>query len=160
MAEMQKNSEQVATQIHLELLDRTGNALMNGDFDGFLSCFLLPLTLSTQGGPTRISDENDFLPIFEGNWRRIQHLNVTEYSRACVSACFIDDKTIYAVHETRLLSGHALVRPAVPAFSILKKVESVWKVWDQEYAIGSIEELRNDIGVVPAGLRRASASAA
>ena len=139
MLKTQEAQSLEARRIHEELLERTGHALLTEEFESYLECFSIPLNIITLSGRKSVTSPDDLKVIFDGVSARISRFNVTHFSRNCLSAVFVGDQTIHAAHQTRMVSGSVLVGPAIPAFSVIKKIGSSWKVSDQEYAVQSLE---------------------
>lgn len=124
-----------AREIAEYLLNRSGRALMSGDFPLFASCFALPQTMETFEGRRLISTRDDLLSVFEGVRAHLAREGVTEMARHCVAAAFIDAETISATHETRLIRGDQLIQRPYPVLSVVRRQNDLWQVGNTIYAI-------------------------
>lgn len=128
------NTEQTATQIHQDLLDRTGSCLMSGEFDGFHPCFLFPFELETEGGTRLLQMHDDARPIFDAIHTHIVQMRITIFARNSVSASFRHPDQIVATHETRMISDGLLIEESFPALSILQRhADGSWKIRSASY---------------------------
>lgn len=123
------------------LLEKTGAALMSGDFETFQACFILPQEMETFEGLQRIETTAQLRKIYDAVRRYHARLAVTYMARNCLEAEYRDDDTVEATHETRLLSGQRLIQRPFPVFSVLKRVDGVWHVASTKYAIVDAPEL-------------------
>lgn len=126
---------ETAREVHDFLLDRTGSALMSGDFDMFASCFALPQEIHTFDGSRLIKAPEDLRKIFNDVRAHFKSHNVTELVRTIMDAEFRDPDTVATTHVSRPLNGSLITQDPYPVFSILKRVNGVWKVAHSEYAI-------------------------
>ncbi len=117
------------------LLDRTGRALMTGDAALYSSCMALPQHVETFDGRVYCETAAHLERIFFAVVDHMHKTGVTDLVRHCVSSRFIDPDTVEATHESRVLVGNNMIQPAFPVFSILKRIEGVWKVSYCMYAI-------------------------
>lgn len=124
-----------AKDVSENLLDRTGKALMSGDFDLFASCFVLPHVIETFQGRRTVETVDDLKKVFDGVTAYFRQKNVTELARHCVEAEFRDDDTIVATHMSRVVSGARLVQKPYPVLSVLRKIGENWIISDSMYAI-------------------------
>lgn len=116
-------------------LDRTGTALMTGDFDLFASCFLLPQKMETFQGRRDIETLSDLREVFDGVTLHFKRKNATQLERHCIEARFRDPDTVVSTHMSRLVSGSSLVQKPYPVMSVLKRVDGIWQISDSMYAI-------------------------
>jgi len=129
-----------AKDVSEHLLQRSGDALMTGDFDTFLTCFLLPQKLGTFDGLREVATQEDVREVFD-NVRAHFHANhVTDMVRQCVDARFRTPDEVAATHVSRLLSGTTLLYEPYPVFSILKRRHGVWQVAHSEYAMSENDQ--------------------
>ena len=124
-----------ARDVSEHLLERTGRAIMAGDFAGFAACFALPQEIDTFVGPRKIETLEELEATFKDVGRHYRSLGVTQLVRHCVDARFRDEDTVESTHETRLLNGDILAQAPFPVFSILKRTDEGWKIASGQYAI-------------------------
>ena len=124
-----------ARAVSRHLLEVTGRGLMSGDFALFAPCFLLPQDIATYEGSRTVTTHEELRAVFDGVRAHFRTQGVTDMVRECVAAEFQGPDTIQATHQSWLLSGGRLVQPSYPAFSILRRVQGIWKVAFSQYAI-------------------------
>lgn len=118
------------------LLDRTGTALMTGDFGLFATCFHLPQQMETFDSCRDVRTLDDLKLVFDGVTAYFRQKNVTQLARHCVEAAYRDTDTIVSTHMSRVVSGSALVQKPYPVMSLLRRDgDGLWKVSDSMYAI-------------------------
>jgi hypothetical protein len=128
-------SPEAAKKISEDLLERTRLGLIEGDFDTFAACFVLPHEVDTIDGRRMIRTPEEFRKMFNNIVRFFEETGVTELSRQCIEASFKDENTIGATHKSRVLKGEVLVQDPYPAYSILKCFDGHWKVTFSQYSI-------------------------
>ncbi len=131
---MQDHTKDAAT-IASDLLERSGNALMSGDFQAFADCFNLPQQFETYQGPQCAETLDDLRRVFDQVRAHFACTGVTDMARTVVHAEFKGQDIVEAVHESRLLSRNTLLRGPYPVFSTIKRTDGVWKVDGASYAI-------------------------
>ena len=119
-----------------ELLEITGLALLEGDFEQFSQCFSLPLNLETIEGMRTVTSTDEFFEVFEDVRRYMDDTNVVDYVRTVISASFTDDDTIGSIHIcNEIYEGGVLERPAYPVRSVIRRIGSHWKIVSCFYVI-------------------------
>lgn len=119
-----------------ELLEMTGLALLEGNFEQFSTCFSLPLSLETIEGIRTVTTPDEFLEVFEDVRRYMHDTNVVDFVRTVISASFTNDDTIGSVHIcNEIYEGGVLERPAYPVRSIIRRIGSDWKIVSCFYVI-------------------------
>lgn len=121
--------------IHQALLDRTGKAYLEGDFDSFATCFLLPQHVATHDGTRYLETRDDLRAMFLSMRAFFAERGATRLDRWNVATDFDGPDTIRATHESRLMAGEVVIQTAYPAYSILKWHEGAWKVAFSQYAV-------------------------
>ncbi len=125
-----------ARAITQELLDRGGRGLLQGDFEAYLSCFLLPMAVETYESRRLISTTEEMRAVFEALRRHFRAIGLTDLARHCVSASFQNRDTIWETHETRMVChGAILPHDPFPSFAVLSQTEAGWKMTHSQYAI-------------------------
>lgn len=125
----------LAKEIAEDLLHRTGDALISGDFEAFIDCFHLPHSVLTANGENKLETAADAERVFKSVREFHKRAGVTEMVRNSIAAEFCDPDTINATHETRLLSQNRFVEEPYPVFSVLRKIDGKWVGVSSEYAI-------------------------
>ena len=131
---------ETAREVSEHLLERTGQAMISGDKNAFLSCFSLPQEIQTFEGSRLITTEADLLQVFRAVRTHYEKIGITEMVRHCVEAAFSDPHTVIATHETRLVRGNVITQKPFPVLSVLRFDQSGWRIASSSYAI----EDRND----------------
>ena len=124
-----------AREVSEFLLERTGTALLQDNFDAFLSCVFLPQKIETFAGQRLITSPDELRQVFRAVRAYHRKNGVTDIVRHCVEAAFKDPYTVTATHETRLLSGDIMTQDPYPGFSTLKFDGKTWRITGMSYAI-------------------------
>lgn len=124
-----------AKDVAEHLLETTGTALMSGEFELFLSCFLLPNEICTSDGCRMIRTAEDLRDMFDGVRQHFRVQNVTHLIRNCIGAEFIDPDTIRSTHVSRLVSGTLYCQEPYPVISTVNRTGGAWLISHSEYAI-------------------------
>jgi len=130
-----------AKDVSEHLLDRTGTAMMADDFDAFAECFAVPHEIHTFEGHHLLETRADLREVFDRVRAYYLRENVSDMVRHCVSAEFRNEKTVAAVHESRLVSGDRLVQDPYSVLSIICFVEGTWQITRSDYAIDNPKAL-------------------
>ncbi|QFT59139.1 hypothetical protein FIU94_09910 [Sulfitobacter sp. THAF37] len=118
------------------LLQRSGPALMRGDFDTFASCFILPQNIETFEGRCFVNDRETLHKIFCAVRENYRQRGVTQVVRHCLEAEFKSKNRVEALHEARVYRGDELLQPPYQTFSWLERRDGEdWKVAYSLYAI-------------------------
>ena len=133
------NQDAEARLIAEDLLERTADALISGDFEAFHPCFVLPQIIDTSAGQVELRTLKDLRRTFDGVRGYHHRLSVTDIVRRCISADFVDPDTVMSTHSARLLSGSFLVNEAVPVLSRLQRTPEGWKIAATQYAVAEDE---------------------
>lgn len=124
-----------ARQVSEHLLECTGQALFNGEFETFCQYCLFPQTIQTFEGQRWIANAQEFEPIFKGVHAHLKKNGVTEMDRYCIEAEYRDEVTIETAHESRLVSRGVLVQAPYATYSVLKFNGTLWQIASSTYAI-------------------------
>ena len=122
-----------AKKIFDDLLHRAQWLIRAKDFDGYKEVFDLPFGLVNLDAAHVFSTPDDLGLIFENIQHRIFCLNLTSYFAVCLDARRVDETTIVATHETRMITDNLLVGDPVPSVAVLKYVRGQWlltEVWN------------------------------
>ena len=126
--------------ISQDLLNRSGHAYMTGDVNGFLSCFVLPHTISTFEAVNVITTEDGLRDVFHAMRRYLQSNGLTDLVRRCIRADFTEHDKVKAAHETRFLAGNRLFQGPSLGLSTIRLIDGAWRVSDAQYAIQDAPE--------------------
>lgn len=131
---MQQGSD-TAHIITRDLLDRSGEAFITGDFGLFRDCIALPYVVETFEGKRTIQNAFELLKLFEAV--RTHHLKtgVTHMARHVIVADFRTEDTIVATFETRLVNGTILTQDPYPTFAIIVRYDAGWRTNKMTFAI-------------------------
>ncbi len=148
-----------AREIAEDLLERTGTAMVAGDFPGFAECFHFPQDLDTFDGNITITSPTELKHVFFQVLECYQSLGVTNMVRHVVAAEFRGPAEIMSTHESRLFSGAALIKEPYVVLSVLKRKDGLWKIFRSQYAIADMPRLNTALlnknpGRAPANLQR------
>ena len=132
---------QAARMVAEGLLARTRDALMAGDAEDFCDCFLLPHRIELFDSSNVVETRDDLQAIFFAMRDYLLRHGITEMIRQCVDAEFTDDDTISTTHISRLLRGSELMQAPYPVYSIVRRIDGVWKIAHGKYAIANSPEL-------------------
>lgn len=130
------NNDRKAQEISVDVLNRSGTSLMDGDFDAFSVCFHTPSYVETFEGMRLLRTQADLRNVYDNVRKYYQDAGVTKIIRECISARFEDENTISNMHITRLYRDTGtLDRRPFPVSSTLVRVGAMWKVNRAQYAI-------------------------
>ena len=134
-------SQKAARKIAEELIYRTTDALIAGDFDTYLTCFDFPTTLESFEGNRAVNTPEDLEKVFVGIRQFLIVNNVTSLEHTFIEVEFAQSDTIHTLHETYALNGCTLVKEPFPIFSVLRHVNGRWRVTRSCYALPETNEL-------------------
>lgn len=132
---MKVRVEPKARAIAEDILEATRACLMAGDPRAMAGHFRFPHVIDTFSARCRIETVDDFVEMIRSVIDYMRSMDVTDLVRRVITAGFASDDTIHFSHESRMMSGHHLVQPPYPNFSILRRRGSVWQVASSQYAI-------------------------
>ena len=124
-----------AREVSEYLLQQTGTAFSQNDEDAFIQHFSLPNEIETFEGRKKINTPEDLRKVFRAVKAHYDKTGVTDVVRHCVEAAFIDETTVVATHETRLICGAMITRAPFPVLSVLKFNGTAWQIESSKYAI-------------------------
>ncbi|MEH6739804.1 MAG: hypothetical protein V7695_14845 [Sulfitobacter sp.] len=131
------NSEELARSIYQGLLEKIRFALNENNFSAYASYFALPHLVETFDAQFSIATEEELAVIFDKTRHSLALENIRDFARHCAIARFVDDETISAGHETRLITDQMEIQNSYPALSILKYIDGGWKITSSQYAASS-----------------------
>ncbi len=131
-----------AHDIAEDLLDRTGRAMDNGDFEAFESCFSRPVVMDTLEEKLLLQTREDVRRTFDAVRRFRAQNGVIKALRENVSAEFVDPQTIATTHVTRMLTAqNAILGQPYIAHSLLRNVNGTWQFNFCQYAVDDLPQL-------------------
>lgn len=140
------NGDAEAIAIHSRLLEDSRMGLVSADFDLYLSCFHLPNIVATWEGASVFETPADFRRVFDGMLTHLAALNVTRYERHCISAYFITDAKIEAIHESQIFNRDGFAALPSVAHSILELIRGQWQVTVSRYEVAGSPILQRSFG--------------
>ena len=135
-----------AIEIADDLLFRTGNALLSGDFVCFLECCRFPAVFETPVGVTVIRSASDLEHLFVRVRQTYVSKGVIDFARTILSAEFLTETSIGSTHVTLCLGkdGEPIGHP-FPAYSILTSIDETWRGQVCIYAILNNDDLSSSL---------------
>lgn len=126
------------TGLHIaeDLLARSGNGLLTGEYEAFGGCFGLPLKLSTDLGRVEVLSHDQLKETFFRIRWHYRAIGMTRMVRKCLAAEFLDDRTLICVHLTELFRGSELAQAPFNALSTVTPSDGDWKIVECAYSIG------------------------
>ncbi|KIN68690.1 hypothetical protein Z948_2421 [Sulfitobacter donghicola DSW-25 = KCTC 12864 = JCM 14565] len=124
-----------AKEISEMILEITGKALLAGDFDSFAARFHLPHFISSIESNTVLETHDELLHVFKKVTQDYAIKGITNLVRICDVAEYRSPTRIEATHIAHMMAGDDRIGHAIPCFSVLEKIEGVWKVSSSQYAV-------------------------
>ena len=124
-----------ATEISEMLLEMTGNAMLEKDFEAFARCFHLPHILETPDEKTVLKTRVALRALFDRVTHDHADRNVNNLIRICEVAEFRGPFRVEATHITHLMSGTQRVADPFPTFSVLEYIDNRWQITSSQYAV-------------------------
>lgn len=134
---MTENCE-AANSVYQGLLEKLDSSLLENDFQKYLSCVALPHVVETLDGYFTIDTKEELEAIFDRTRRNLELGNVPGLTRHCLGAVFLDEQTITASHETRLISDQLIIQNSYRALSTLSFANCDWKIKATKFGCSSI----------------------
>lgn len=148
-----------ASDIVDESLTRTGNALMQDDFETFLAQFKLPHIVETFEGRQTVKTAEDLKTLFTSVRAFHKRQGIDRIVRSCRHAEYKTDTAIEGVYEALFFNGNTLVQSLHSTFVVLTKSKK--GRWEIDYNMYGVTE-ENGLGdalVHAPGLSQAPAAA-
>ena len=134
------NSQKTAREIAEDLLERSGQGLIAGDFKSFADCFVLPKELETFEGRRVVKTEDEMESIFDDMRAYYGKIGMTHMDRRIVDAEFRNPTTIVSTHHSRIVADQELAQQPFDVLSVIELVDDVWRIRHCQYAIIDSEE--------------------
>lgn len=123
-------------KICTDLLVKSGDPMVSGDFAAFALCFHLPQMITTPLGVRIISTRAELFDVFTQVRSHLFGSGAVMLSRTCVKADFATEDTIFTIHEGLVVGKKGALRAPYEVFAVLQKKEGNWRVAYSDYAIG------------------------
>lgn len=136
MSEPQKTAREIAE----DLLARTGQGLITGNFKVFGDCFASPTEMETFEGRRVIRSEAELKSSFNDVRAYFSKVGVTEIDRRIVDAEFRNPTSIVSTHQSRLVAVNELVQQPFDVLSVIGLIDGVWRIRHSQYAIVDSED--------------------
>lgn len=124
-----------ASEIVEGVLNRTGQALLDGDFEIFLNHFQLPQIIETFEGRQTITNAEDLKKLFVSVRGYHKGQNVDRIVRSCRQAEYKSENSIEGVFNALLFSGAELVQTVMSTFVMLQRHDDIWKISYNMYGV-------------------------
>ena len=135
-------SDGLAEEIADDLLYRSGQAMISGDFESFRACFDVPQVYETATGKRIAKTEAEFRQVYDDVRAYHETNHIIDRARMVISASFISPDTIGSTHVSSLMQeGGTNFRKPHPAYSIIRKFDEEWRIVSCIYAILDDPEL-------------------
>lgn len=142
---MKDTAEHSAKRIAQGILDATGDALSTGDFAQFAKNFHLPHIMTTQERKITVTDLAHLQRMFDAMRTKLAAGQVTELIRFIEAASFRSSTQIASTHVTHMVRANGQIDEPYPVFSILEKIDGVWKGVSSDYAVPQFSAQENAI---------------
>lgn len=118
------------------VLETTGQALLQGDFEPYARHFLLPARFETFDGHHSVTTSAELAAMFAAIRDHYAQIGLKDLVRSCVSAEMQPDGSIKATHETRMIChGNVLHRAAYPVMGAYIHKDGVWQINACQHAV-------------------------
>jgi hypothetical protein len=134
-----------AKEISEMLLEITGTALLENDFDRFSNRFYIPHFIATAENKTVLETRQDLRELFNTAVAGYSRQRITNLARFCEVAEYRSDTRIEAMHITHLMSGNQRVAEPFPSFSVLEFIDARWQITSSQYALDKTTMFGNAI---------------
>lgn len=124
-----------ASEIMDDLLNWTGQALIDADFEAFLPHFVLPQVLETFEGPRNVKTVDNMKALFQSVCAFHKSRGVNRLVRSCRYAVYKDEDNIEGVLDALLFNGNELVHNMPSTFVMLTRHDDVWKIIYNMYGV-------------------------
>lgn len=124
-----------AKSISEMLLERTGQALLTGDFEAMAQCFTLPLVHATLEGVTVLRTREDLEVLFGNVRSHFRRIGMTHMIRFCVAAEYAGPDRVNATHETHLFNRSVRLAEPFRVMSELVRIGGEWRIASSNYAV-------------------------
>lgn len=137
MAGPARDATHEARAVAQDLLDRSGRALLAGDFDAFRQHFALPNTVATPDGARQIEDVDALRRVFDRIGAFYRGFPDVGLDRVVENALFDGPDTLRYSHVAHILSGGVPVQGPVQSHSVAERRDGVWQVTASHYVVAA-----------------------
>lgn len=109
-----------ATEILQTYLDRMSDAVMTGDFDGYVAGVILPFHLITSDSSFVVTSAAGLRDGFDGFRGVLASQNVTQYIRLVATATLLDERLISGHYTTHIISSAQRIVAPFPSQIVLR----------------------------------------
>lgn len=124
-----------ASDVVNDMLNRTGQALMRGDFETFVAHFRFPQRIETIQGRQYIATQEDLKVLFSSVRAFHKKLGVDRIVRSCTKAEFKGEDQVEGIFKALFFNGSELVHSVESTFVELLRKDDVWQVSYNMYGI-------------------------
>lgn len=117
------------------MLQLTGRAIIDGDFESFARCLHYPQRIGSFEGEQILRSQDDARRVYDGVRQTMDALGVTDMTREVVACDYKDATTIQTTHVSYLLAGDRLVQRPYPTHSLLAYRDGHWGIIESHYAV-------------------------
>lgn len=124
-----------ASEIVDDVLNQTGQALIDGDFETFLNHFHLPQIIETFEGRQDVKTAEDLKTLFMSVRAFHKSQEVNRLVRSCHHAEYKSEDTIEGVFDALLFRDTQLVQSMPSTFLMLTRHAGIWKISYNMYGV-------------------------
>ena len=124
-----------ANEVSEMLLERTAQAMLSGDFEGFAHCFALPHLIDTPDKKMTLNTRDALYDLFRQMVQGYKSRNVTALIRYCEVAEFRAPDRVEATHISHVMSNHQRVIDPFHTFSVIQFIDNRWQLTSSQYAV-------------------------
>ncbi|MEP5632494.1 MAG: hypothetical protein ABJP79_11495 [Tateyamaria sp.] len=145
-----------ALEVSEMLLERTAQAILNDDFEGFSHCFAIPHKIDTPDRKVTLETRDALRTLFQGVVQDYKNRNVTALIRHCEVAEFRGPQKVEATHVSHVMSGHQRVVDPFHTYSVMQFTDNRWQIsatqytLDRQIPVGATLHAMTDFGIGPA----------
>ena len=129
-----------AREVAEDLLERSGQGMMTGDFVLFSSCFSLPTRMETFEGSRVLETLEELKTVFDGVRAYYKKTGVTAVRRHIVDAEYRNPTSIVSTHNASTFVNDELIQQPYDVLSVLELRNGSWTIRHSEYLITDVEE--------------------
>ncbi|QUJ75848.1 hypothetical protein KDD17_13000 [Sulfitobacter albidus] len=127
--------KEMAADIAANLMTRTRDALMARDFDAFIACFHLPVTVETVDGRQEVRNRAEARTVFDGLVSAFDAQNLTWSDRRLAQTDVISDARIEFVYLAQNFRGRDPVGERYPNFCQTRRIGEEWRITYSMHAV-------------------------
>lgn len=124
------------------MLSKTGNAVLQNDFEAMSACFSVPFVHETPDTKIVVRTKEEHGIFFDKLIEGYRRKNVTEIIRICEDAQFVSPTMIRSLHVSHLMSGDQRLENPMPTLATTELFETTWRITAAQY----IASRQNPVG--------------